>query len=237
MICSQCGSDVGEGAPACPRCGAPVAAGQPAGVRYGPSAGGPAGPSAGMPAAGMQGAGMQGAGMQGAGMGRGPAAGGPGAGGGPVWSAPTPAAPAFNLDVARLTRADRIVGGASLVFIVSLFLPWFTSSADGLSGSVDGLWHGYMYIGLILALAVVAYLVVRAGFEQIPFRLPVDHERLLLAATGVIFVLTVISFVFKPSGDGIVSIGWGFGAFISLIAAIVAVAPLGVPFLRSRAGR
>jgi hypothetical protein len=42
--------------------------------------------------------------------------------------------------------------------------------------------------------------------------------------------------VFKPSGDGIVSIGWGFGAFIGLIAAAVAVAPLGVPFLRSRAG-
>ena len=171
-----------------------------------------------------------------AGPGVGPA-GRPATGGGPVWSPPAPASPAFNLDMRRLTRADRIVGGASLVFIVSLFLPWFTSSADGLSGSVDGLWHGYMYLGLILALAILAYLVVRAGFEQMPFRLPFDHERLLLAATAVVFVLTVISFVFKPSGDGIVSIGGGFGAFIGLIAAIVAVAPLGLPFLRSRAGR
>jgi hypothetical protein len=137
----------------------------------------------------------------------------------------------------RLTRVDRIVGGATAVFFISLFLPWFTSSADGISGSVDGLWHSYMYIALILALAVIAYLVVRAGFAEMPFRLPLEHERVLLAATAVIFVLTVISFVFKPSGYGLVSIGWGVGAFIGLIAAIVAVAPIGLPFVRSRIGR
>jgi hypothetical protein len=224
MICSQCGNNVAAGAAACARCGAQMAASQPAGARFGPAAGVPAGPGTGGPAG-------PGAGAPGPGAGR------PVPGGGPVWSPPAAASPAFNLDMGRLTRADRIVGGASLVFIVSLFLPWFTSSADGLSGSVDGLWHGYMYLGLILALGILAYLVVRAGFEQMPFRLPFDHERLLLAATAVVFVLTVISFVFKPSGDGIVSISWGFGAFIGLIAAIVAVAPLGLPFLRSRAGR
>jgi hypothetical protein len=59
----------------------------------------------------------------------------------------------------------------------------------------------------------------------------------LLAATAVVFVLTVISFVFKPSGYGLVSIGWGAGAFIGLIAAIVAVAPIGLPFVRSHTGR
>ncbi len=145
--------------------------------------------------------------------------------------------PAFNFDLKRLARNDQIVGIATIVFVISLFLPWFTSSAGVYSASVNGLWHGYMYLGLILALAVIAYLVLRAGFEELPFRLPFDHERALLAATGVIFVLTVLSFVFKPSGAGIVSIGWGFGAFIGLIAAIAAVAPLGLPFLRSRAGR
>ena len=226
MICAQCGNDVAEGSPACPRCGAQMAqmaagqaAGVPAAAATGPAAG--MGPAAGGPAAGPAGP---------------PVYGGP-APAGPAWSPPASAAPAFNLDMRRLTRVDRIVGGATVVFFISLFLPWFTSSADGISGSVDGLWHGYMYIALILALAVIAYLVVRAGFGEMPFRLPLEHERVLLAATAVIFVLTVISFVFKPSGYGLVSIGWGFGAFIGLIAAIVAVAPIGVPFVRSRTGR
>ncbi len=145
--------------------------------------------------------------------------------------------PAFNLELSRLSRNDQIVGGATVVFLISLFLPWFSSSAGIYSASVNGLWHGYMYIGLILALAVLAYLVMRAGFETMPLRLPLEHEQALLAATAVIFLLTVISFVFKPSGAGVVSIGWSFGAFIGLIAAVVAVAPLGVPFLRSRTSR
>jgi hypothetical protein len=164
------------------------------------------------------------------------APGGPAPAGGPMGSAAT-VGPAFSFDLKRLTRNDQVVGAATIVFFISLFLPWFTSSAGIYSASVNGLWHGYMYIGLILALAVIAYLVLRAGFEALPFRLPLDHEQALLAATGVIFVLTVISFVFKPSGAGIVSIGWGFGAFVGLVAALAAVAPLGLPFLRSRAGR
>jgi hypothetical protein len=164
-------------------------------------------------------------------------AGGPG---GPTVPAAA-VAPAFNFDLKRLTRNDQIVGGATIVFVISLFLPWFTVSDGVFSGSVDGLWHGYMYIGLILAFAVLAYLVLCAGFERLPFKLPLEHERLLLAATAVIFVLTVLSFVFKPAGvsDAFASLNWswGFGAFIGLIAAVVAVAPLGLPFLRSRTGR
>jgi hypothetical protein len=150
--------------------------------------------------------------------------------------------PAFNLDLKRLTRDDQIVGGATLVLFISLFLPWFSVSVKGFGstfagGSVNGLYHGYMYIDLILALAVLAFLVMRAGFDQLPFRLPVGPDQALLVATGINVVLALISFVFKPAGGFGVSVGWGIGAYLGLIAAIAAVAPLGVPFLRSRTGR
>jgi hypothetical protein len=153
---------------------------------------------------------------------------------------PGAAAPAFNLDLKRLTRNDRMVGGATIVFVISLFLPWFTVSDGVFSASVNGLWHGYMYIALILAIAVLAQEVLRAGFEQLPFRLPLGYEQALLVATAAIFVLTVLSFVFKPAGasDAFASVNWGwsFGAVIGLAAAVVAVLPLGLPFLRSRTG-
>ena len=153
---------------------------------------------------------------------------------------PGTAAPAFNLDLKRLTRNDRIVGGATIVFVISLFLPWFTVSDGVFSASVNGLWHGYMYIALILAFAVLAYLVLHAGFEQLPFKLPLGHEQAMLVATAPIFVLTVLSFVFKPAGasDAFASVNWGwsFGAVIGLAAAVVSVLPLGLPFLRSRTG-
>jgi hypothetical protein len=169
----------------------------------------------------------------------GPYAAGPRAPGGAMGQGT--AAPAFNLDIKRLTRNDRVVGGATIVFVISLFLPWFTVSDGVFSDSLNGLWHGYMYIAVILAIAVLAYLVLRAGFEQLPFKLPVGHEQAMLVATAAIFVLTVLSFVFKPAGasDAFASVNWGwsFGAFIGLAAAVVAVLPFGLPFLRSRTGR
>ena len=91
-----------------------------------------------------------------------------------------------------------------------MFLPWFTVNVRGFgSGSVNGLYHGYMYIDLILALAIVAFLVVRAGFDQLPFRLPVGPEHALLAVTGLNLLLALIWFVFKPASVLGISVGWG----------------------------
>jgi hypothetical protein len=256
MICSQCGNNVAEGAAACPRCGAPQSTGPGASVRVttvpgqpgGPSAAaGPGGPYAAAGLAASYTAAGPGAPYATAGPGgpyaaagpAGPYPAGPGVPGGAM--APAAAGPAFSLDLKRLTRNDQMVGGATIVFIISLFLPWFTVSDGVFSASVNGLWHGYMYIALILAIAEIAYLVLRAGFEQLPFKLPLEHEQAMLVATAVVFVLTVLSFVFKPAGasDAFASVNWGwsFGAFIGLAAAVVAVLPLGLPFLRSRTGR
>jgi hypothetical protein len=54
------------------------------------------------------------------------------------------------------------------------------------------------------------------------------HAPVLLVATLVNFVLVLLAFLFKPSG-----FSWQFGAFLSLIAAFVAAAPIAVPALRS----
>ncbi len=91
--------------------------------------------------------------------------------------------------------------------------------------------HGYLYIVLILCLAILAYLVVRALFDEMPVKLPVKHETLLFVATAINFLLVLIGFLDKPGG-----VGWRFGAFIGLIAAIVAVAPFVMPFVKKLQG-
>jgi hypothetical protein len=95
--------------------------------------------------------------------------------------------------------------------------------------TVDGLWHVYMYITLIVSLAIMGYLALVAGMETLPFKLPASHAQLLLVATGLNFVLTFISFLTKPSGTS-----WQYGAYIGLIAAFVAVAPRVVPAIQER---
>ena len=148
---------------------------------------------------------------------------------------PPPSAPAtqFSFDAKRWTRSDQIVGGATLVMLISLFLPWFTASDAFISVSVNGLWHGWEYITLIVALAILVYLLLCAGFQELPFKLPFSHDQLLLAGTGINFLLVLLGFLIRPAAG----FGWTFGAFIGLIAAVVAVVPLGLPFMRARTGR
>jgi phosphoglycerol transferase MdoB-like AlkP superfamily enzyme len=143
--------------------------------------------------------------------------------------------PAYRFDAARWTMADRIAGIATIVLFISLFLPWFTYTAGFLgasvSFSVNGLWHGWMYLTLILSILIVAYLVLRAGWDSLPISQDVPHLTVMMVATIVNLVLVFIAFIDKPGGSGV---GWEFGAFVALIAAIVAAAPYAVPQLRAK---
>jgi hypothetical protein len=95
--------------------------------------------------------------------------------------------------------------------------------------------HGYLWIVFILALAVVASVIIKAGFEALPFNLPMGLTQLLLVLTGINLVLVLIAFLLKPStGLSGLSVGWGFGAFVGLICAIAAVVPLALPLVRAR---
>jgi hypothetical protein len=132
----------------------------------------------------------------------------------------------------RWSQAERTTAIATLVLFISLFLPWYTYGPL----SLDGLWHGWMYIVFLLCLAILVFLVSRAGFNEMPFKMPVSEHQLLLYGTVINLVLTLISFLDKPGGVGFGGIGWGFGAFIGLVAAVVAAVPLGVPALRARKG-
>ena len=145
--------------------------------------------------------------------------------------APVSAVPPFKFDVARWSRADRIAGVATVVLFICLFLPWFTISFGFGSGSVNGLWHGWMWLSLILSIVIIAYLVLLAGWDKLPISQDVPHLTVMMIATIVNAVLVLISFIDKPSVPGI---GWGFGAIVGLIAALVAVAPYAIPQLRAK---
>lgn len=213
MNCSQCGNDVAEGLAVCPSCGAQLDASAP------PAMGNPPPPgtsTSGVPPVGMPTVSATGS---------------------PTTAPRSPGSmpAAFSFDAKRWSQNDRITGVATLVLFISLFLPWFGVNFGFGSVTVNGLWHGWMYIVLILSLAVMVYLLAHAGFEKMPFKIPTTHEQLLLIGTGISFVLTLLAFVFKPGGS---AVGWRFGAFVGLAAAVVAAAPLGIPAIRARrAGR
>ena len=145
-----------------------------------------------------------------------------------------PPAPAFTLDLRRLNRVDQVIGVASLILIITLFLPWFGVSLDGSSVTVSGFTaHGYLVISLLTAVALIGYLVVRAGWDDPPMKLPVAHAPLLLVLTGLQLLIVLLAFLFKPGFTG-----WQFGAWLGLLAALVACGAIVVPAVQSmQAGR
>jgi hypothetical protein len=143
-------------------------------------------------------------------------------------------------DLNRLTTVDKVVAVATLITMISLWLPWFSASYSALgitsSGSISGTGvHGWLWLEFILALALLVYLAARAAWDQLPFSLPISHERLLVAGTALQFLLILIGFFAVPSTGGVqgVSVSWDFGAILALIASIVAAGPVIYPAVKS----
>ncbi|HXN40034.1 MAG TPA: zinc ribbon domain-containing protein [Solirubrobacteraceae bacterium] len=134
----------------------------------------------------------------------------------------------MSFDAARWSRGDLVTGVATLVLLIALFLPWFSVQFVGFAIpglSVDALSaHGWMYITLLVTLAVIGYLVARAVYDDL--HLPVPRWQALAGATGVTLLLSFVAFVDAPTG-----LGQSYGAFIGLVSAIAAV--VGTVLVRS----
>lgn len=77
--------------------------------------------------------------------------------------------PPYRFDAARWSMADRIAGIATIVLFISLFLSWFGITVFGITVTASGVSaHGWLYIVMILDILIVAYLVLRAGWDRLP---------------------------------------------------------------------
>lgn len=132
----------------------------------------------------------------------------------------------------RLTGVEQTAGGATLIVLVSLFLPWFGFADLGTSVSGTGA-HGYLVIEVLLAVLMTGYLLQRSGWEEFPFRLPVAPETVLIAGAGLQFAGVAIGFADVPMPG----LSWEFGAYLALIAAAAALGAALMPVLRSRPSR
>jgi hypothetical protein len=127
-----------------------------------------------------------------------------------------------------------VVAVATFFAMISIWLPWISVSAGPFSGSASGTAvHGWLWLEFLVAIVLIAYLVARVAWDKLPFSLPVAHAPLLIVGTALQLLLVFIAFIDIPSGVGGVSVGWDFGAFLGLLAALVAGGPVLVPAVRS----
>jgi hypothetical protein len=143
---------------------------------------------------------------------------------------PPPPPPAPRISAAPATGwtgSDLVIGGSLVVLLIALFLPWFSVTAQlfkstAVAGAGDGTQaHGYLWVVFVLAIVALIVLVGRDAIDRLPGNLP-SPGQMLVGATGLALVLTILGLVQKPSSGGLISVGWSYGGFIALLAALVA---------------
>jgi hypothetical protein len=129
-----------------------------------------------------------------------------------------------------LDHRDRVVGPATLVLLVSFWLPWYSIG----SFSVDGLsTHGWLFIAVLDSIVLVLYvLIVAFGAGDLADQGRMSKNQLLTLMTGVNLALVVLAFLLKPSG-----LSWSWGAFLAVVAAAVAFLPFGLPLVQAQRRR
>ena len=129
-----------------------------------------------------------------------------------------------------LNHRDRVAGPATLVLLVSFWLPWYSIgpfSADGLSV------HGWLFIAVVDSIVLLLYVVITTfGLGDLAAQGRMSKDQLLALITGVNLALVVLGFLLKPAG-----FSWSWGAFLALVAAIVAFVPFGIPLIQAQRRR
>ena len=129
-----------------------------------------------------------------------------------------------------LNHRDRVVGPATLVLLISFWLPWFSIgplSADGLSV------HGWLFIAVVDSIVLVLYVLITAfGVGDLAVTGRMSKDQVLALITGVNLALVVLGVLLKPAG-----FSWSWGAFLALAAAIVAFVPFGIPLMQAQRRR
>ena len=134
----------------------------------------------------------------------------------------------------ELNRKELIFGPAAVVLLISFWMPWYSASVGPISVSVDGLSaHGWLFIAVLDTIVLVLYVLITAfGAGDLADQGRLSKEQLLTVLTGVNLALVVLAFLLKPSG-----FSWAWGAYLALVAALVAFLPFGVPLVQEQRRR
>jgi hypothetical protein len=161
----------------------------------------------------------------------------------PYSQVPPPPPPSAATAKRGWSDTDLAIGAGLVVLLIALFLPWFSSTVRlasrgaQLSGGADGpSAHGFLWGVFVLSIAALVVLVAHDAINRAPGNLPTP-EQMLVGATGLALLLTILGVVIEPAGFDIVnptgqiaqllphisiSVSWSYGGFVALLAALVA---------------
>jgi hypothetical protein len=130
------------------------------------------------------------------------------------------------LQLSRFGRKDKVLVGAAVVVLLTLFAPWYQASVAGYTiQSVSGWGSGYGLLGALCLVLAAVYVVLQRSDVGLP-RLPIGARLtvLSLSALGTLIILVRIGTLpHGNAGGGLVSFHYGpaFGLVLALLAGVV----------------
>ena len=117
-------------------------------------------------------------------------------------------------DMKKLSTGDRVIAGAGVVALISVFLPWETASVGPYSISASGFNSGFGWLGALLIIVAAVYLVMLRSGSNMP-KFSYGPAVLVLGASLLGTLIIIIRWLTLTSG-----VGPGFGLFLTLIAGV-----------------
>jgi hypothetical protein len=128
------------------------------------------------------------------------------------------------VDLNKLSNGDRVVAGAGILFLISMFFPWWGIDTEFGSGSNSG-WD--YFLGGILPLIIVIGMIVciaiqRFSTTELP-ALPLPWAQVYLIAGAVVALILVLRTAITSSEEALgveFDLDRKWGMFVALIAAL-----------------
>jgi peptidoglycan/LPS O-acetylase OafA/YrhL len=129
------------------------------------------------------------------------------------------------MDLSKLTTGEKVIAGAGILFVISMFLPWWgldfgefgSASNNGFDYFLTG-WLPLLIIGAMVAQIAVA----RFSTTQMP-KIPIPWNQAHLIAGGVVAVLLILRVIIgssEGSGGFEVDLDRMWGLWVALLAAV-----------------
>ena len=135
------------------------------------------------------------------------------------------------MDIARLSRGEKIAGVSAVVLFIFMFFDWFTVSVSGAGGAFStgalgagSAWDALDNIPIFLVFTILVVLaVVALRLSDSTYEPPISANAVVAVLGAISFLLILFRIVDTPGGGSFagvsVDVSPTFGIFISLIAA------------------
>lgn len=130
------------------------------------------------------------------------------------------------MDLSKLTTADKVIGGSTIVFLISLFLPWYGIEEGPFEFNNAGTEYFLTgWLPLLLAIIMVAQIAISRFSPQTKLPdLPLPWPRVHLIAGVAVAVLVILRLAIASDDIGDFDVGADldrkYGLFIATLAAI-----------------